>query len=220
MLLSSTLWIYCWWWNIIVTLFNLAKVVNRFHHQCPTFSLNPPNSTNADKVAVSTIFERRAKRNFILFANSWTYNTGSPNPIFFIFCNCLNPHHTPGASDQELCFSGRRIRWEDQNMMQCLKMYINDQRRRMKFLSKYEMIGGKIRELIDTKYSRKPASQPSGAIQVLRLEWYWLIMIKSWSWRWYSSIFSPGQPLKSTKMQFVGFIFILRCVWNDYFGLW
>ena len=48
----------------------------------------------------------------------------------------------------------------------CWEMYINDQRRRMKFLSKSEMIGGKIRELIDTKYSRKPTSQPSGAIQV------------------------------------------------------
>ena len=105
------------------------------------------------------------------------YHRKAQNPIFIFFCNCLNPHHTPGESDQELCFGGRRIRWEDQNMMQCLKMYINDQRRRMKFLSKYEMIGGKIRELIDTKYSRKPASQPSGAIQVKGLYLYQLIII-------------------------------------------
>ena len=42
----------------------------------------------------------------------------------------------------------------------------------MESLLKYNMKGGKIRELIDTKYSRKPTSQPSGAIQVLRLEWY------------------------------------------------
>ena len=74
----------------------------------------------------------------------------------------------------------------------------------MKFLSKYEMIGGKIRELIDTKYSRKPASQPSGAIQVKRSFDSDVNEVHPF--------FSPGQPLKSTKMQFVGFIFILRCV--------
>ena len=38
-------------------------------------------------------------------------------PNFLYFLQLLNPHHTPGESDQELCFSGRRIRWEDQNML-------------------------------------------------------------------------------------------------------
>ena len=37
--------------------------------------------------------------------------------FLILLCNCLNPHHTPGESDQELCFSGRRIRLEDQNML-------------------------------------------------------------------------------------------------------
>ena len=47
----------------------------------------------------------------------------------------------------------------------------------MESLLKYNMKGGKIRELIDTKYSRKPASQPSGAIQVKGLYFYQLMII-------------------------------------------
>merc|ERR1719422_2713011 len=59
----------------------------------------------------------------------------------------------PGASDQELCFSGRRIRWQDPRA------------------DRHEVL----------KETGEPAQRSH-----------------------------PGQPLKSTKMQFVGFIFILR----------
>ena len=70
------------------------------------------------------------------------YLKGGPNAILFclqilepmsqegltqfliLFCNCLNPHQTPGESDQELCFGGRRIRWEDENMMHCIYVYL------------------------------------------------------------------------------------------------
>ena len=70
------------------------------------------------------------------------YFKGGPNAILFclqilepmsqegltqfliLFCNCLNPHQTPGESDQELCFGGRRIRWEDENMMHCIYVYL------------------------------------------------------------------------------------------------
>ena len=43
------------------------------------------------RLQFQTIFERRAKRNFILFANSWTHITGRPNPICYSFLQLLEP---------------------------------------------------------------------------------------------------------------------------------